>query len=70
MFNPIDTDEIRKAWPFPDSMNTHSEECIKWHYTCAIHRLCQQLDEERKKSAAYYNMARDYLINSSDEDPC
>lgn len=42
--NPINTDEIRKAWPLSEKLSTHSEECVKWHYTCAIHRLCYELD--------------------------
>ena len=70
---PINTDEIRKAWPFPERLATHSEDCIKWHYTCAINRLCDELDQERKKSATYYNLARHYFVTSSyddDDDGC
>ena len=61
--NPIDTNELRKAWPVPGRMDTHSEDCAKWHYTCAINRLCDELDQERKKSSAYYGIARDSLLN-------
>ena len=71
--NPINTDELRKAWPIPGRMVTHSEECAKWHYTCAINRLCDELDKERKKSATYYNLARHYFVTSSyddDDDGC
>ena len=65
---PINTDELRKAWPFPKHLVTHSEECAKWHYTCAINRLCDELDKERKKSASYYNLAKHYATTSSYDD--
>jgi len=66
--NPINTDEIRRAWPVPGRMDTHSEECAKWHYTCAINRLCDELDKERKKSSTYENLARHYATTSSYDD--
>ena len=62
--NPIDTEKLRKAWTdYDHKMVTHSEECHLWHYSCAIQRLCDELDHERKNSSAYYNMARDSILN-------
>lgn len=72
--NPINTDELRKAWTdYDHKMVTHSEKCHLWHYSCAIDRLCDELDQERKKSATYYNLARHYFVTSSyddDDDGC
>lgn len=68
----IDTNKLREAWPMSDRLTTHSEECDKWHYTCAIHRLCDELDKERKKSSTYYDLAKHYCISYSydEDDPC
>jgi hypothetical protein len=60
--NPIDTKVLREKWPPMHEGTTHSGECYKWHYSCAIHRLCDELDEERKRAGIYYNIARDSMI--------
>lgn len=51
--SPIDTAEVRAKWSAPGTSlewrDHHPPECWKWHHTCAIHRLCDELDAARAR---------------------